>query len=410
MEKEILEKIAGYTEYAIELQRGLVSIPAVCPDSGGTGELDKAVWLEQELKKLKFDEIKRYDAPDPKAKGGVRPNLVARYRGVSSSRTLWFMGHLDIVPPGELSLWKTDPYTLHIEGDKLYGRGSEDNHQGVISSILCVKAMMELGFRPPIDVALLFAADEETASTFGAGFLCDKHPDLFGKHDSFIVPDGGSPDGTLVEIAEKSIMWLRIKTHGKQCHASMPAQGKNAFRAACELVTKLGGLRTKFKVRNKLFDPPYSTFEPTKKEPNVPNVNTIPGEDVFYLDSRVLPEYKLSEVKAEIKKHAHAIEKKHGVTISTELVQEGEAAPPTSPESDVVTAIIQSIKQIYKVKGKPKGIGGGTVAAFFRRLHLPAVVYSRLNEVAHQPNEYCELQNLIGDAKVFATTAMKMHA
>jgi succinyl-diaminopimelate desuccinylase len=52
------------------------------------------------------------------------------------------------------------------------------------------------------------------------------------------------------------------------------------------------------------------------------------------------------------------------------------------------------------------GIGGGTVAAVFRRAGYPAVVYARLDDSAHQPDEYCVLDNLIGDAKVFALTLL----
>jgi succinyl-diaminopimelate desuccinylase len=71
-----------------------------------------------------------------------------------------------------------------------------------------------------------------------------------------------------------------------------------------------------------------------------------------------------------------------------------------------VKALEKAVREVYKVEPKVQGIGGGTVAAFFRRLNLPAVVYSRLNETAHQPNEYCILDNLIGDAKVFALSAL----
>ncbi|OFZ77752.1 MAG: diaminopimelate aminotransferase [Bdellovibrionales bacterium RIFOXYD1_FULL_53_11] len=408
MEKNILDKIATYGDYAIELQRGLTAIPAISPSSGGEGEFDKALWLEAELRKLKFDDLTRIDCPQPEAKGGVRPNIIARYKGTGSSKTLWIMTHMDVVPPGELKLWKTDPYKLHVENGRLYGRGTEDNQQGLVASILTVRAMMECGYRPPVDIALLFNADEETGSTFGAGYVVNKHPEIFGKNDMFIVPDGGTPDATMIEVAEKSIMWLKIRTLGKQCHASTPEQGRNAFKAACELAVNLGALYKKFNKKDKLYDPPVSTFEPTKKEANVPNVNTIPGEDVFYLDSRVMPCYKLAEVKAEIKKHAKKIEKKHKVRISFESVQEGQAAPPTPSGSEIVKVLTESIKKIHKSKAKPMGIGGGTVAAFFRRLKLPAVVYSKQDEVMHQPNEYCILDNLIGDAKVFAVTAMNI--
>ncbi|HNV69361.1 MAG TPA: M20 family metallo-hydrolase, partial [Candidatus Ozemobacteraceae bacterium] len=346
--------------------------------------------------------------PHEQAKGGVRPNLIARYRGKSQKKTIWIMSHLDIVPPGDLSKWDSDPYKLRIDGDRLYGRGTEDNHQGLVASLLCVKAMMDCGHRPAYDIGLLFAADEETGSAYGAGYLVEKHPTLFGKDDMFIVPDGGYPDASLVEVAEKSIWWLKIRATGKQCHASMPHQGKNAFRAASALVVKLNSLYQTFARENPLFDPPISTFEPTKKEANVPNINTIPGDDVFYLDSRVLPEYPLSEVDKEIRRLAAEVEKEYGVSFAFETIQQGNAAPPTSPDAEIVTGIIGGIKKVWGITPSPKGIGGGTVAAFFRTLQLPAVVYSKQDEVAHQPNEYCILSNLIGDAQVFAHTILHL--
>ncbi|HOI41568.1 MAG TPA: hypothetical protein PK523_01365, partial [Elusimicrobiales bacterium] len=95
MKKQILEKIASYQDYAVELQRGLTAIPALAPSSGGDGEYDKAKWLEGELNKLKFDSIEWINAPQPEAKNGIRPNVIARYKGKSSAKTIWFMSHLD---------------------------------------------------------------------------------------------------------------------------------------------------------------------------------------------------------------------------------------------------------------------------------------------------------------------------
>ena len=410
MKEQILRKIESYRDYAVEMQRGLTAIPAIAPASGGEGEHDKAKWLDGELRKLQFDDIQWYNAPDAKAKNGIRPNLVARWKGQSSRKTLWIMSHLDVVPPGERKLWKTDPYILHVDGGKLYGRGVEDNQQAMVASLLVARAMMECGFRPPVDLALLFAADEEMGSDYGAIYLAKKHRGIFGKDDVFLVPDGGESDGPMVEIAEKSLWWLKIETRGKQCHASMPEQGHNAFKAACDLAMRMQSLYKKFGKKDKLFVPPISTFEPTKKEPNVPNINTIPGDDVFYYDCRVLPQYKLKAVEAEIRKLAKAVEKTHGVKISFTDMQRAEAAPPTDPDAEVVRLVSEAIKEIHGVKAKPMGIGGGTVAAIFRKLGLPAVVSAKLDETAHQPNEYCILDNLIADAKVCALTALKFSA
>jgi succinyl-diaminopimelate desuccinylase len=406
MHEEILSRIEALREWAVELQRGLTAIPAICPESGGEGEHGKAEWLAGVLATLPFEGVARLDAPDPRAKNGGRPNLVARLAGRDRSRTLWIMSHLDVVPAGDLGAWTSDPFTLRVDGDRLYGRGVEDNQQAVVSSLLVARALVEAGVQPAVDLGLLFCADEETGSKYGAEWLAEHHPELFGRDDAFLVPDAGNPDGTLVEIAEKSLWWLKLRTLGKQCHASTPEEGVNAFRAASDLVLRLVSLYRTFATRDPLFKPPTSTFEPTKKEPNVPNVNTIPGEDVFYLDSRVLPEVSLAEVETEIRRLAAEVEAAHGVTVELETVQQAQAAPPTDPGADIVRRVIAAIRTVHGVTPEPKGIGGGTVAATFRRLGLPAVVYAKILETAHQPNECCVLSNLIADAKVFALVAL----
>jgi succinyl-diaminopimelate desuccinylase len=68
----------------------------------------------------------------------------------------------------------------------------------------------------------------------------------------------------------------------------------------------------------------------------------------------------------------------------------------------VVTALSRAIRAVYGREAVPQGIGGGTVAAFFRRRGLPAAVWMTVSETAHQPNEFCRLSTLVGDAQVLA--------
>jgi succinyl-diaminopimelate desuccinylase len=206
----------------------------------------------------------------------------------------------------------------------------------------------------------------------------------------------------MIEVAEKSILWLKFKTLGKQAHGSMPEKGINSFKAASFLVTELNNLYQVFPTKDPLFDPPISTFEPTKKEANVPNINTIPGEDIFYMDSRILPSYKVEDVEAKIKELSAKIEARFKVKITIEEHQKALAAPPTSAKASVVAALEKAVKRVYGKEGKAMGIGGGTVAALFRRAGFEAACWSRIDETAHQPNEYCIIDNMVGDAKVFA--------
>jgi succinyl-diaminopimelate desuccinylase len=205
----------------------------------------------------------------------------------------------------------------------------------------------------------------------------------------------------MIEVAEKSMLWVRFHTKGKQCHASKPTLGNNAFLAASRLVVRLQALHALFDAVDPVYDPPGSTFEPTKKEANVPNVNTIPGDDVFYLDCRILPQYALDDVLDRMRDLASEIETTFGVTVEISPIQKIQAPSPTPDDAPVVRALQAAVKDVYGVSASPVGIGGGTVAAFFRKEGFPAAVWSRLEQNAHQPNESCLVENMLGNARVY---------
>ena len=397
----INQRIDAFRNDMVDMQIKLCSIPAISPASSGEGEAKKAEVLLDFLKENGFQDIQVIKAPDLDAPSGYRPNLLAGYKGRSSAKTIWIMTHMDIVPPGELSLWQGNPFKAWIEGGRIYGRGVEDNQQDMVASLYAIKAFQAEKIKPNFDVGVVLVADEETGNNKGIDFVLEK-ANPFRKQDIIIVPDAGNSTGTMIEVAEKGILWLKFKTLGTQAHGSTPEKGINSFRAASFLVTELDRLYQSFGNKNTLFDPPISTFEPTKKEANVPNINTIPGEDVFYMDCRVLPKYSLEDVKTAIGNIVRSVEKKFKVKISVEDVQNAPAAPPTSPDAPVVKALQEAIQATYGVEGKPIGIGGGTVASFVRKANFNAACWSKCDETAHQPNEYCIIDNMVGDAKVFA--------
>jgi len=397
---QVAERLGTYREQIIELQRELVARVAVGPDQGGPGEQEKAEFLRDLLTNWGL-QVDNYPAPDPRVAGGERPNLVAWLPG-SGPQKVWVLSHLDVVPPGDMSLWHSDPYTLRVEGDHLYGRGTEDNHHGIVASLMAVRALLDLGITPTRTVGLALVSDEETGSRNGLDFLLKSQPHLFSSEDLIIVPDAGSPDSTLVEVAEKSILWLRLTLVGKQCHASRPQMGRNTMRACAHVIVALEALHQEFAGENPLFDPPESTFEPTQKEANVPNINTIPGRDVFYLDCRVLPEYDLKEVKTRVMALGNEVAKQFGVSLTMEVVQHIQSPPATDSQAPVVRALVNAIQIVYGREARPQGIGGGTVAAFFRQQGLPAAVWMTVSHTAHQPNEFCLVGNLMGDARVLA--------
>ncbi len=380
----------------------LTRIPAIAPENGGDGEMRKAEKLGEILSTIGFDKIERFDADDTRVSSGKRPNIIAYLKGQEDAQRLWILTHLDVVPSGEESLWTiTKPFDPIVRDDKIFGRGCEDNGQSLVASLFAVYALRRLGIKPKNNIGLAFVADEEQGSIFGIQYLLNKK--LFHKNDLVIVPDGGDEDGSFIEVAEKSLLWFRIHTVGKQTHASLPNKGLNAHRIGIQVALALDKrLHEKFSECDTFFDVPESTFEPTKKELNVEAINIVPGEDVLYFDCRILPKYEVNEVIEEINHVLAEFEQKTGASIKLEIVQKQSNPKLTDGNAKIITMLKEALKQARGFEAHIGGIGGGSCAAYFRKQRIPAALWSTVDEVAHQPNEYCKIKNLIDDTKVFA--------
>lgn len=381
---------------AIELEKLLTSVKAMAPQSGGDGESEKCAALKKWLSDHGFEHLEQFDAPDSRVSSGLRPNLVATIPGQSDEYTVWSIAHMDVVPTGDLKLWNTNPWECVEKDGILYGRGVEDNQQGLVSGVLAALYYIQNKIKPSHTIKLLFAADEECGSDYGMIWLLN-NTKLFKKEDLILIPDGGDPKGETIEIAEKNLMWLKVRVLGKQTHGSRPDSGANACLAASDLALRINGLEKVFDKRDPLFEPPYSTFQPTMRFKNVDGINIIPGEDISCFDCRILPCYTLKEVQSKVDEICKEVSEKYGVKIDYELPQHSES-PATPSDASVVKKLAAALKKVHGIDAKCIGIGGGTVAAELRRLGIDAAVWSTLDDQAHQPNEYCKVDNLLADA------------
>ena len=158
--KENLEKTRPEI---IELQTLLSSIPAMAPESGGDGESKKCAALKNWLieRGFKENQFKQFDAPDSRVSSGVRPNLMLTIPG-KKEQSIFVMAHMDVVPPGNLSLWHSDPWKVVYDekNDKITGRGVEDNQQGLVSGVLAALELLKNSIVPEYTVKLFFMAEE----------------------------------------------------------------------------------------------------------------------------------------------------------------------------------------------------------------------------------------------------------
>jgi succinyl-diaminopimelate desuccinylase len=398
--QDLLASIEAKRNEMVEVLSEIIRIPAIGPESGGEGEFERAQFIKDMLANCGFDEVDMFDALDERVKLRLRPNIVAKKKG-RSERTVWFVSHMDTVPPGDLAAWTYPPFSPRLIEGKLYGLGSEDNGQSLVASVSAVKAVNDLKLTPDLSIGLALVADEEVGSDKGIKFLLEQG--VFGKDDIVYVPDYGNATGTFIEVSEKHIMWLKVKVLGRQTHASTPNKGINAMKVGSELITFIVDyMESKYGVVNPLFDPPTSTYEPTKRLQTVGNVNTVPGEDIFFLDFRILPQYSPDDAMETLRWIGDLFEDKTGVKISFETVQLTRSGKPSSQESEAYKALSSAVMMVKKVEPKAGGIGGGTCANFFRLAGMDAYCWESCDDMCHTANEYCVVDNLVSDAKVFA--------
>lgn len=381
-------------EFIKQVASRLIPIRSISPDTGGSGEKERADEICRILEELGYSSYKRYDVVDKSSK--QRANIVITVG--NKPQTFWFISHIDTVPIGDPALWSRPPFQATVEGDRIYGRGTSDDGQAVFLSLLLLRNLDPSRLKHSIGFA--FVADEETGSIYGIQHLLQK--EIFRNTDLIVVPDAGTEDGLQIEVAEKSILWIKFRITGKQYHASMPYMAVNANREAMKFLLKLDvAIHSRFDASNAIFSPPTSTFEPTRHDRNVDNINTIPGTEVQYMDCRILPQYDLDTVIDFIDQEIRDFQKTSNAKIAYEFIQKEQAPIPTRIDAPVVIELKKALKELRGAEPSAVGIGGGTCAAFFRKKGIDAVVWSTtIPEVAHQADEYVLIPHILRDKDV----------
>ncbi len=397
----------------ISMQRELVACQALNPEHGGDGEERKLRWVEERLRDNGITNFERLDYADSRVPGMVRGNLIAKVPGKQDGiarPTLWLISHLDVFPPGPLTEWKGDPFALRVEGDLIYGRGVEDNNQAIVASLLLVEALRETGIVPPLDIGLVFCSGALTSYHTNIGHIVECRPDLFSANDLILVMDYGSDDGSFIEVAEKGNAWLKFTVTGREGHAASPQEAANAFAAGTEFIHSLRGLEKDFPIQNPLFSPPGCTFTPTVAEGHGKTVNHIPGEFVFYVDARLIPEYSFADLERAIRGMADAVAREEGVCIEYDVIEQTAPAGVTPSDAAVVRLVSNAVLKQLGVHTREGGIGGVTMASVLREKGLPVAVWGIQKNWRNKAEERASISSQVNQTKVLARLLLQAEA
>ena len=295
--------------------------------------------------------------------GSGRSILVARLKGAGNARPLLLLHHMDVVPT-DPSRWQHDPFAAEIADGKIWGRGSIDmKGLGVVqlmSFILLKRQHVPLAR----DVILMAVPDEEVGGTLGAKWMLQNHYAQI--EPEYVLDEGGfgSPDlfapGKLVfgiSVAEKKILWLKLRAEGVAGHGSQPndqnpndrlvrALGRllsdplpsSSFSVLDTMKSRVGQLSSN-KFNNAI---QHSTISLTSLRSGVgdpPKVNVIPSVAEATIDCRVLPGTSKDEWMSELRRRLADPE------IRIEIMYEGEDPIVTPQDSTFYHALESAVKR-----------------------------------------------------------------
>ncbi|TCK25711.1 M20/M25/M40 family metallo-hydrolase [Pseudonocardia endophytica] len=204
------------------------------------GEAEAADYVAAKLREVGY-EVEVLESGAPK-----RMNVIARLEGADRERgALLVHGHLDVVPadPGE---WSVHPFSGAVQDGYVWGRGAVDMKDMDAMMLAVARRFRREGIVPPRDIVWAFVADEEAGGKFGAQWLVANRPDLFegcteavGEVGGFSLTYADDRRVYLVESAEKSMAWMRLRARGKPGHGSF-LHDDNAVTTLSEAVGRLG--------------------------------------------------------------------------------------------------------------------------------------------------------------------------
>ena len=173
-----------------------------------------------------------------------RGNIYARLRGSGAKKAVMLLNHMDVVP-ADAKLWEEAPFSGTVKDGYIWGRGALDMKGSAIAELMTLLRLKRNKVALRCDVIFLGTADEEAGGALGAGFLLERHPELFANVGVVLNEGGGvrlGKDGKVqsysVSVAEKTPLWLRLIATGAPGHGSTPVTDA----AVDKLVLALGRL------------------------------------------------------------------------------------------------------------------------------------------------------------------------
>jgi succinyl-diaminopimelate desuccinylase len=357
----------------VALAADLVRCPSVTPAEGGA-----LVLLERLLAAGGFRTV-RVD------RNGIA-NLYARWG--SEGPVLGFNGHTDVVPPGDPTAWKHEPFAGTIDAGRLWGRGAADMKSGVAA--FAAAAIDFVAATPPAgSIVLTITGDEEADGVDGTVALLDWMAESGERMDHCIVGEPTCPVrmGDTLKIGRRGSLTAQLKAYGKQGHTAYPDRALNPLPALVRLLDRLAARPLDAGTAH--FGP--STLAITTIDVGNPASNVIPAEARATVNIRFNDAHTGQSLSDWIEEEADRVAAEFGVGLSASFQLTGESfltAP--GPFTALVARAVAAETGI-----EPEfSTSGGTSDARFVKDHCPVVEFGLVGTTMHQVDESVEIAHI----------------
>lgn len=300
---------------------------------------------------------------------------------------LCFAGHIDVVPPGELISWNSDPFSAEIINNTVYGRGIVDMKGAIACFIAAIKE-----YHGKQNIGIIITGDEELDSQNGIVPIID-----FIKRNKFKITNCivGEPTckvhvGDIIKIGRRGSINFKVEIYGKSGHAAYPENIKNPIKFMIKPLQNL--VDHEFDLGNEHFQPSHCEVTSIKVDNEISNVT--PGKVWLFFNIRF--------------NNLHSVE---SLTNTVNKIFSGyEVSYNPNPALPFLVSDMKFAEKfattVYNITGRnPEfSTGGGTSDARFLKDITNVIEFGLLNRTVHQANECCAIEDLITLKNVYLAT------
>ena len=370
----------------LQLAKELIRFPSITPVDAGIMK-----FLEKKLKRLGF-KTKTLEFKEK----GFKPvkNLYARFG--NKSPNFCYAGHLDVVPPGNIKDWTTNPFKPSVKKGHLIGRGANDMKSSIAAFVSAVSTFLSKNKKFDGSISLLITGDEEGDAVNGTKKVVEFLRKKREKIDFCLVGEPTNPNvlGEMIKIGRRGSLTGKLIIFGLQGHVAYPSRANNPSTTIVNILKELKEIK---------FDKGTKDFQPTNLEVTKININNtadnvIPATAEATFNIRFNNKHSSNSLKKKLNKIFRKMTKKHKSKFKIEYRVSGEAFL-TKPNK--TTFMIQNIiKKITKLKPKLSTTGGTSDLRFIRTI-CPGLEFGLVGKTMHKVDEAVSLKDLKNLTKIY---------